>query len=154
MSFNETEKKNNHDKHFRLNMNLSKPLLYTITVTLSLSGSRNCTSRRYLLWPSNFRIINPRNVFCGATWPLLTGMFMRRISHDLQQKRLFSPSKSRKLQMLALCAASLTTDHSRRERSLATLNDLPTSPRSSLACLYARECKFLLAETHGIGEDC
>lgn len=66
----------------------------------------------------------------------------------------FPPSKSRKLQMLALCAASLTTDHSRRERSLSTLNDLPTSPRSSLACLYARECKFLLAETHGIGEDC
>lgn len=28
----------------------------------------------YLLCPSNFRIIIPRNVFWGATWPLLTGM--------------------------------------------------------------------------------
>lgn len=32
-------------------------------------------TQRYSLWPSNFRMINPRNVFCGATWPLLTGMF-------------------------------------------------------------------------------
>lgn len=38
--------------------------------------------------------------------------------------------------------------------SLSTFNDLPTSPGSSSACLYARACKFLLAETHGIGEDC
>lgn len=45
---------------------------------------------------------------------------------------------------------------SRREHtlSLSTFNDLPTSPGSSSACLYARACKFLLAETHGIGEDC
>lgn len=30
----------------------------------------------YLLCPSNFRIIIPRNVFCGATWPLRTGMII------------------------------------------------------------------------------
>lgn len=39
-----------------------------------------CASGTYLLWPSNFRIIIPRKVFCGATWPLLTGMF----AHDFQ----------------------------------------------------------------------
>lgn len=157
MSFNGTEN-NIIASTLSLKHQSAKAFTDTLLLLLSLSGCRNVTLRRYLLWPSNFRIINPRNVFCGATWPLLTGMFMRRISPDFPKMRLPSlpppPSKSRKLQMLALCAASSTTDHSRCERSLPTLNDLPTSPRSSLARLYSRACKLPLAETHGIGEDC
>lgn len=106
-------------------------------------------AHQYLLWPSNFRIINPRKVFCGATWPLLTGMFTRRIS-----SRSAFTSKIPKLQMLALGAAAFTADHRRsvrpRSLSLHFLNDLP----SSLPSLCAWACEFLLAETHGVGEDC
>ena len=34
----------------------------------------NVQETSYSLCPSNFRIIIPKNVFCGATWPLRTGM--------------------------------------------------------------------------------
>ena len=37
----------------------------------------NKTICKYSLWPSNFRIIIPKKVFCGATWPLRTGIVNR-----------------------------------------------------------------------------
>lgn len=36
----------------------------------------------YSLCPSNFRIITPKNVFCGATCPLRTGMVPRRCPRE------------------------------------------------------------------------
>lgn len=75
--------------------------------TVIYPDSRIC-ARRYLLWPSNFRIINPRNVFCGATWPLLTGMFTHWVS---KKKKAPFRSKSRRCKcwLLPLNACSTQT---------------------------------------------
>lgn len=88
----------------------------------------------YLLWPSNFRIINPRNVFCGATWPLLTGMFTE---YPTTSSRSAFTSKIPKLQMLALGAVAFTADHSRsvRARSLSALSQWPSLLSSQPVCL-------------------
>lgn len=112
---------------------------------------------KYLLWPSNFRIINPRNVFCGATWPLLTGMFVRRISQHVLRctSALYSPPSKSRSYSCRLCALPpLPRTIVDARRTLPTWNDLPTSPRSSLSRSYGRACEFLLGETRGVGEDC
>lgn len=37
-------------------------------------NSKDTPGESYSLCPSNFRIMTPKKVFCGATWPLRTGM--------------------------------------------------------------------------------
>lgn len=76
-----TQIKTKRDSYHRCGQHLATQDLWSVLLQQKSAST-------HLLWPSNFRIINPRNVFCGATWPLLTGMFTRRISRHLQQKRL------------------------------------------------------------------